>query len=62
MKKSINMSFENVTVDGDELIEDTKDGVYQHNIMAIFNMLNGESGLSITIKKTTKTGEIRGNE
>lgn len=59
MKKSINMNFENCRVDGDELIEDLKDGPLYHSIKAIFEMLNGEEGLAITIKKTTKSGEIR---
>ena len=60
MKKSINMSFENCRIDGDDLWEEpAKDEPMQHSIKAIFDQLNGEEGLSITIKKTKKIGEIR---
>ena len=60
MKKIINMSFENCRIDGDDLIEDLKDGPLYHSIRSIAEMLNGEDGLSISIKKSTKSGEIRG--
>lgn len=60
MKKSINMSFENCRIDGDDLWEEpAKEEPMQHSIKDIFAMLDGEEGLTITIKKTTKTGEIR---
>lgn len=58
MKKNMTMSFENCRVDGDDLWEDLKDGALCHSIKAIFEMLEGEEGLSITIKKTDKLGEI----
>ena len=61
MKKSINMVFENCRVDGDDLWEDLKDTSLQHSIKEIFKNLDGETGLSITIKKTIKSGEIRAN-
>ena len=60
MKKIINMSFENCRVDGDDLWEEpAKEEPMQHSIKEIFKMLDGEDGLSITIKKTTRLGEIR---
>lgn len=60
MKKVINMSFENCRVDGDDLWEEpAKEELMQHSIKKIFEMLNGEEGLSITIRKTTRSGEIR---
>lgn len=59
MKKVVNMSFENCRVDGDDLWEDLKDESLQHSIKEIFSQLNGEEGLTITIKKTAKLGEIR---
>jgi len=60
MKRSINMSFENCRVDGDDLWEEpAKEEPMQHSIKEIFKMLNGEEGLTITIKKTTRSGEIR---
>ena len=58
MKKTINILFENCTVDGDVIIENAKDAAYEHKIMDIFKMLDGEDGLMITIKKTTKIGEV----
>ena len=58
MKKTINMVFENCTVDGDVLIECGKDEALEHDIMGIFQQLNGEEGLTITIKKAKKMGEI----
>ena len=59
MKKVINMSFENCRVDGDDLWEEpTKEEPMCHSIKDIFAMLNGEEGLTITIKKSTKQGEI----
>ena len=61
MKKVINMSFENCRVDGDDLWEEpTKEEPMQHSIKKIFEMLNGEDGLTITIRKITRSGEIRG--
>ena len=61
MKKVINMSFENCRVDGDDLWEElAKEEPMQHSIKKIFEMLNGEDGLTITIRKTTRSGEIRG--
>jgi hypothetical protein len=46
-------------VDGDQLIEDDgKNEPLYHDITAIFKQLNGETGLTITIKKTEKSGEI----
>ncbi len=61
MKKVINMSFENCRVDGDDLWEEpAKEEPMQHSIKGIFAMLDGEDGLSITIRKTTRSGEIRG--
>lgn len=64
MKKTINMVFENCTVDGNTLIECSKNDDYslEHDIMGIFQQLNGEDGLTITIKKTTKSGEIHVND
>lgn len=62
MKKSINMVFENCRIDGDDLWEDLKDESLQHSIREIFSRLDGEDGLSITIKKTTRSGEIRGRD
>ena len=63
MKKSINMCFENCRVDGDDLWEEpAKEEPMQHSIKDIFAMLDGEEGLSITIKKTTRYGEIRNNK
>ncbi len=60
MKKVINMSFENCRVDGDDLWEEpAKEEPMQHSIKSIFAMLNGEEGLTITIKKSTRQGEIR---
>ena len=60
MKKSINMSFENCRIDGDDLWEEpSKEEPMQHSIKEIFARLNGEEGLTITIKKTTRSGEIR---
>ena len=59
MKKTINMVFENCTIDGDVIIENGRDEAWEHSIMAVFRQLDGESGLTITIKKTTKSGEIR---
>ena len=60
MKRSINMSFENCRVDGDDLWEEpVKEEPMQHSIKEIFKMLDGEEGLTITIKKTTRSGEIR---
>lgn len=60
MKKSINMSFENCRIDGDDLWEEpAKEEPMQHSIKEIFARLNGEEGLTITIKKTTRSGEIR---
>lgn len=62
MKKSINMSFENCRIDGDNLWEEpAKEEPMCHSIKKIFEMLNGEEGLSISIKKTSKQGEIRAN-
>lgn len=58
MKKNLTMSFENCRVDGDDLWEDLKDESLCHSIKAIFKMLEGEEGFSITIKKTDKMGEI----
>lgn len=61
MRKVINMSFENCRIDGDDLWEEpAKEEPMQHSIKEIFAMLNGEEGLTITIKKSTKLGEIRG--
>lgn len=60
MKKVINMSFENCRVDGDNLWEEpSKEEPMQHSIKSIFAMLDGEEGLTITIKKSTRQGEIR---
>lgn len=60
MKKSINMVFENCRVDGDDLWEDVQKGEpLCHSIKGIFEKLEGEEGLTITIKKTAKIGEIR---
>ena len=60
MKKAINMTFENCRVDGDDLWEEpAKEEPMQHSIKSIFEMLNGEEGLTITIKKTARLGEIR---
>ena len=59
MDKTINMVFKNCRVDGEDLIEDLKDGPLYHNINEIFKRLNGEDGLTITIKRTTRSGEIR---
>ena len=58
MKKTINMVFENCTVMDDTLIECSKEETIEHDILGIFRQLNGEDGLTITIKKTTKSGEI----
>ena len=59
MKKNLTMSFENCRVDGDDFWEDLKnEEPLCHSIKAIFKQLEGEEGLSITIKKTTKLGEI----
>lgn len=61
MKKIINMSFENCRIDGDDLWEEpSKEEPMCHSITEIFQRLNGEDGLTITIKKTTRSGEIRG--
>lgn len=60
MKKSITMVFENCTIDGDYIIETAKEEVFEHRIMDIFASLNGETGLTITIKKATKTGDVDG--
>ena len=63
MKKVINMSFENCRIDGDDLWEEpAKEEPMQHSIKDIFGMLNGEEGLTITIKKTARIGEIRVEE
>lgn len=60
MKKSINMVFENCRIEGDDLWEEpAKDEPMQHSIKEIFSRLEGEEGLTITIKKTKKSGEIR---
>ena len=59
MKKTINMVFENCTVMDDTLVECGKEETFEHDILDIFRQLNGEDGLTITIKKTTKSGEIR---
>lgn len=60
MDKMINMTFKNCSVDGDHLIEDDgKNEILCHDITEIFQQLNGESGLTIVIKKTVKSGEIR---
>lgn len=57
MKKNITMVFENCTIDGDVIIENAKDQAYEYSIAEIFERLNGETGLTITIKKATKTGD-----
>lgn len=63
MDKVINMTFKNCLVDGDQLIEDDgKNEPLYHDISGIFQQLNGESGLTIVIKKTVKSGEIRAQE
>lgn len=59
MKKTINMVFENCIVMDDTLVECCKDETIEHDILSIFKQLNGEDGVTITIKKTTKSGEIR---
>ena len=59
MDKTINMVFKNCMVDGDQLIEDDgKNEPLYHDIKGIFQQLDGEIGLTITIKKTMKSGEI----
>jgi len=59
MNKAISMTFKNCMVDGDQLIEDDgKNEPLYHDIAAIFKQLDGETGLTITIKKTEKSGEI----
>ena len=59
MDKTINMVFKNCMVDNDRLIEDDgKNDPLYHDIAGIFQQLNGECGLTITIKKTVKSGEI----
>ena len=59
MDKTINMAFKNCMIDGMQLIEDDgKNEPLYHDIVGIFQQLNGESGLTITIKKTEKSGEI----
>lgn len=58
MKKSISEVFKNCTVDGDLLIEYDKDESYVHDIAAIFKRLDGEEGLTITIKKDAQYGAI----
>lgn len=63
MKKTINMNFENCRVDGDDLWEEpAKQEPMQHSIKDIFAMLDGEDCLNITIKKTTRSGEIRADK
>lgn len=52
------MVFENCTIDGDTIIENAKDQAYEHNIMDVFEKLDGETELTITIKKVTKSGEV----
>ena len=59
MDKTINMVFKNCMIDGEQIIEDDgKSGPLYHDIAGIFQQLNGETGLTITIKKTEKKGEI----
>lgn len=59
MDKAISMTFKNCMVDGEQLIEDDgKNEPLYHDIAAIFKQLDGETGLTITIKKTEKSGEI----
>lgn len=59
MDKAISMTFKNCMVDGEQLIEDDgKNEPLYHDITAIFKQLDGETGLTITIKKTEKSGEI----
>jgi len=59
MDKAISMTFKNCMVDGEQLIEDDgKSEPLYHDIAAIFKQLDGETGLTITIKKTEKSGEI----
>lgn len=58
MKKTINMVFENCTVVDDTLVECAKDETFEHDILGIFQQLNGEDGLTVTIKKTVKSGAI----
>lgn len=59
MNKTTDMVFRTCTVDGDKLIEHvSKDEVLYHDIMGIFQELDGEEGLTITIKKMVKSGEI----
>ena len=60
MKKNITMVFENCTIDGDYIIENAKDEAFEHRIADVFASLNGETGLTITIKKATKTGDVDG--
>lgn len=63
MDKAISMTFKNCMVDGGQLIEDDgKNEPLYHDIAGIFQQLNGETGLTITIKKTEKSGEIRATE
>ena len=59
MDKTVNMVFKSCRIDGNQLIEDDgKNEPLYHDIAGIFQQLDGEDGLTITIKKTTKSGEI----
>ena len=58
MKKTINMIFENCTIDGGVIIENAKDCAYEFRVEDVFKQLDGEDGLTITIKKATKIGDL----
>lgn len=63
MEKTINMVFKNCRIDGDDLWEDSvKEEPLCHSIKGIFQMLDGEDGLTITIKKSSRYGEIHAKD
>lgn len=63
MDKTINMVFKNCRIDGDNLWEySAKEEPLCHSIKGIFQQLNGEEGLTITIKKNYRVGEIHAKD
>lgn len=54
----MNMTFENCIIKDGCIIECLKEETIEHDIYAVFEQLEGEEGLVISIKKSTKVGAI----
>lgn len=62
MKKSINMTYENCAIRDGYIVECLKDETIEHSIYSVFEQLEGEDGITISIKKCSKVGSTSGDD